>query len=46
MREVVPGHSNNEITLVLQYYDYSVEHAIQAYLEGKEQSFLRFLAWR
>ncbi len=35
MREVVPGRSNNEIILVLQYYDYSVETAIQAYLEGE-----------
>ena len=35
MREVVPGKSNNEIVLVLQYYDYNVEKAIQAYLEGK-----------
>ncbi len=34
VREVVPGRSNNEIILVLQYYDYSVETAIQAYLEG------------
>ncbi len=31
----MPGHSNNEITLVLQYYDYSVERTIQAYLEGE-----------
>ena len=35
VKEVVPGHSKNEITLVLQYYDYSVEQAIQAYLEGQ-----------
>ena len=35
VREVVPGRSNNEIILVLTYYDYSVEDAIQAYLEGK-----------
>ncbi|XP_070187195.1 spermatogenesis-associated serine-rich protein 2-like isoform X2 [Littorina saxatilis] len=33
VREVVPGKSNNEIVLVLQYYDYNVEKAIQAYLE-------------
>ena len=37
VREVVPGRSNNEIILVLTYYDYSVEDAIQAYLEGKYQ---------
>ena len=35
MREVVPGKSNNELVLVLQYYDYNVENAIQAYVEGK-----------
>lgn len=33
VREVVPGKSNNEIVLVLQYYDYNVEKAIQAYFE-------------
>ncbi|XP_067686165.1 spermatogenesis-associated serine-rich protein 2-like [Haliotis asinina] len=33
VREVVPGKSTNEIVLVLQYYDYNVERAIQAYLE-------------
>ncbi|XP_076453204.1 spermatogenesis-associated serine-rich protein 2-like isoform X2 [Babylonia areolata] len=33
VREVVLGKSNNEIVLVLQYYDYNVEKAIQAYLE-------------
>ena len=35
VREVVLGKSNNEIVLVLQYYDYNVEKAIQAYLEGE-----------
>ena len=39
VREVVPGKSNNEIVLVLQYYDYNVEKAIQAYLEGKRNYF-------
>ena len=34
VREVVSGKSNNEIILVLQYYDYDVERSIQAYLEG------------
>jgi hypothetical protein len=34
VREVMPGKSNNEIILVLQYYDYNVEKAIQAYVEG------------
>ncbi|KAL5005893.1 hypothetical protein ScPMuIL_017051 [Solemya velum] len=33
IRELVPGKSNNEIVLVLQYYDYDVEKSIQAYLE-------------
>ncbi|XP_074653515.1 uncharacterized protein LOC141907685 [Tubulanus polymorphus] len=33
VREVVLGRSNNEIVLVLQYYDYSVECAIQAFVE-------------
>ena len=34
VREVVPGRSNNDIVLVLQYYDYSVEQTIQAFLES------------
>ncbi|XP_064598340.1 spermatogenesis-associated serine-rich protein 2-like isoform X2 [Liolophura sinensis] len=33
VREVVPGKSNNEIILVLQYYDNNVERTIQAYVE-------------
>ncbi|KAH9514088.1 spermatogenesis-associated serine-rich protein 2 [Bulinus truncatus] len=33
VREVVLHKSNNEVVMVLQYYDYSVERAIQAYLE-------------
>ncbi|ESP04230.1 hypothetical protein LOTGIDRAFT_237429 [Lottia gigantea] len=33
VREVVPGKSFDEIVLVLQYYDYNSEKAIQAYLE-------------
>ncbi|XP_033729083.1 spermatogenesis-associated serine-rich protein 2-like [Pecten maximus] len=40
VREVVPGKSNNEIILVLQYYDYNVEKAIQAYLEDGAKSAL------
>jgi len=35
VREVVSGHSNNEIIMVLQYYDYDVEKTIQAYVEGE-----------
>lgn len=37
VREVVPGRSNNDIILVLQYYDYSVEQTIQAFLESAYQ---------
>ncbi|XP_055869823.1 spermatogenesis-associated serine-rich protein 2-like isoform X2 [Biomphalaria glabrata] len=33
VREVVLHKSNNEVVMVLQYYDYNVERAIQAYLE-------------
>ncbi|XP_060081496.1 spermatogenesis-associated serine-rich protein 2-like [Ylistrum balloti] len=40
VREVVLGKSNNEIILVLQYYDYNVEKAIQAYLEDGAKSAL------
>ncbi|KAK3611198.1 hypothetical protein CHS0354_009450 [Potamilus streckersoni] len=40
VREVVPGKSNNEIILVLQYYDYNVEKAIQAYLEDDAKAAL------
>ena len=32
------GKSNNEIILVLQYYDYDVEKAIQAYVEGRRHA--------
>lgn len=34
VREVVSGRSNNEIILVLQFYDYDVEKTIQAYVEN------------
>ncbi|OWF45162.1 Spermatogenesis-associated serine-rich protein 2 [Mizuhopecten yessoensis] len=44
VREVVLGKSNNEIILVLQYYDYNVEKAIQAYLEDGAKSALT--EWR
>ncbi|WAR09721.1 SPAS2-like protein, partial [Mya arenaria] len=33
VREVVSGKSNNEIILVLQYYDYNVEKTIQAFVD-------------
>lgn len=39
VREVVPGKSNNDIVMVLQYYDCSVERTIQAFLEGRSTSF-------
>ncbi|CAG5115647.1 unnamed protein product [Candidula unifasciata] len=41
VREVVPGKSNNEVVLVLQYYDYNVERAIQAYLEDGAKAALQ-----
>ena len=41
VREVVSGKSNNEIILVLQYYDYDVERAIQAYVDGKISGLLK-----
>ncbi|XP_012943278.1 spermatogenesis-associated serine-rich protein 2 isoform X2 [Aplysia californica] len=41
VREVVPGKSNNEVVLVLQYYDYNVERAIQAYLEDGAKEALK-----
>lgn len=37
VREVITGKSNNEIILVLQYYEYDVAKAIQAYCDGKFQ---------
>ncbi|BFZ22112.1 hypothetical protein BsWGS_25151 [Bradybaena similaris] len=41
VREVVPGKGNNEVHMVLQYYDYNVETAIQAYLEDGAKEALR-----
>ncbi|XP_052235322.1 spermatogenesis-associated serine-rich protein 2-like isoform X2 [Dreissena polymorpha] len=39
VREVVSGQSNNQIVLVLQYYEYSVEKTIQAFIEdGAKQA--------
>ncbi len=34
IREIVPSRSNHEITLVLQYYDYDLTRATQAFVEG------------
>ncbi|BFZ15357.1 hypothetical protein BsWGS_18397 [Bradybaena similaris] len=41
VREVVPGKSNNEVVLVLQFYDYNVERAIQAYVEDGAKAALQ-----
>lgn len=41
VKEVVPGRSNNEMILVLQYYDYCVERTIQAYLEDGAKEALK-----
>lgn len=39
VREVITGKSNNEIILVLQYYEYDVAKAIQAYCDdGAKQA--------
>lgn len=35
VREVIIGKSNNEIILVLQYYEYDVVKVIQVYCDGK-----------
>lgn len=34
VRAVVPNKSNNEIVLVLQHFENSVDKAVQAFLEG------------
>ncbi|XP_059169183.1 spermatogenesis-associated serine-rich protein 2-like [Physella acuta] len=41
VREVVPGKSNNDMVMVLQYYDYNVEKAIQAFLEDGAKEALK-----
>lgn len=35
VREFCAGRSNNEIIMVLQFYDYDVEKTIQAFVEGE-----------
>lgn len=38
VRAVVPNKSNNEIVLVLQHFENSVDKAVQAFLEGMSMS--------
>lgn len=38
VRAVVPNKSNNEIALVLQHFENSVDRAVQAFVEGKTRS--------
>lgn len=38
VRAVVPNKSNNEIVLVLQHFENSVDKAVQAFLEGMRTS--------
>ncbi|XP_062602620.1 spermatogenesis-associated serine-rich protein 2-like isoform X2 [Saccostrea cucullata] len=45
VREVILGKSNNEIILVLQYYEYDVAKAIQAYCEDGAQKALEEWHW-
>lgn len=35
VRSVVPNKSNNEIVLVLQQFDFNVDKAVQAFVDGK-----------
>ncbi|KAM9343666.1 spermatogenesis-associated serine-rich protein 2 isoform 1-T2 [Pholidichthys leucotaenia] len=41
VRAVVPHKSNNEIVLVLQYFENSVDKAVQAFLEGSAVEILK-----
>ena len=34
MRTIVPMRSKNEVLLILQHFDYSVDRTVQAFLEG------------
>ncbi|XP_048772692.2 spermatogenesis-associated serine-rich protein 2-like isoform X2 [Ostrea edulis] len=45
VREVILGKSNNEIILVLQYYEYDVAKAIQAYCEDGAKKALTEWHW-
>lgn len=35
VRSVVPNKSNNEIVLVLQQFDFNVDKAVQAFVDGR-----------
>nr|XP_032813265.1 spermatogenesis-associated serine-rich protein 2 isoform X1 [Petromyzon marinus] len=35
VRTIVPNRSKNEVVLILQYFDYSVDRAVQAFLEDE-----------
>uniref|UniRef100_A0AAV2LZK2 Uncharacterized protein n=1 Tax=Knipowitschia caucasica TaxID=637954 RepID=A0AAV2LZK2_KNICA len=41
VRAVVPNKSNNEIVLVLQHFENSVDKAVQAFLEGSAAEILK-----
>lgn len=41
VRAVVPNKSNNEITLVLQHFENSVDRAVQAFVEGSAVEILK-----
>ncbi|XP_039603266.1 spermatogenesis-associated serine-rich protein 2 isoform X2 [Polypterus senegalus] len=41
VRAVVPNKSNNEIVLVLQHYDNSVDKAVQAFVDGSAVEILK-----
>ncbi|XP_042585094.1 spermatogenesis-associated serine-rich protein 2-like [Cyprinus carpio] len=41
VRAVVPNKSNNEITLVLQHFENSVDRAVQAFVEGGAAEILK-----
>lgn len=45
VREVITGKSNNEIILVLQYYEYDVAKAIQAYCDDGAKQALNEWHW-
>lgn len=38
VRSVVPNKSNNEIVLVLQQFDFNVDKAVQAFVDGEYMS--------
>lgn len=46
VRAVVPNKSNNEIVLVLQHFENSVDKAVQAFLEGMLTSVFDLKTWK